>query len=551
MCAMKPISITHARLIEDWVVGVLRQYMQVVDRPVSLPIPILDIGERLFALRCDVEDLKGRLANALGVLIPQKRWIILNRRQHPSRLAFTLAHELAHWLIDGQEPPQGDHGLEFITGLRSDDNYIRDRRANYVAAALLMPRQILLDEVCRLTRIGRAEVSELSKIFGVSHQAMKLRLSELGCTLGDWGIRLPLSDIGNYLERIEYQRRSANANIRRSQTVLVKADYSFIDYTLYRKLSSLKRNRHSLYALFTGQNTDIVEVLLDLDCVDGFAVLGDALAQDLKKQHSDDSYRDVIVHTLERGKWLDRLLADDAIATYGNRADACVVYLRSDGQFSSRQQTLLDASKYIVPAIRLNHRQDARRFIRSAKEAGKRVVVATGCFDLITISHVRFLRRAKAAGDVLVVGLEDDIRVRAFKGPLRPVNTISQRVELMNAFDFVDFVFVISGSPRLEIKPFYTRLHKTLKADILAVTEYDPYLQDRRDEIETAGGELVVVSRYEGASSTSLIRRFLAETEISDLLIAPKHRPVGYVAGNVAQNQTHWRQLKLPLGGSG
>ncbi len=69
--------------------------------------------------------------------------------------------------------------------------------------------------------------------------------------------------------------------------------------------------------------------------------------------------------------------------------------------------------------IKLRYWQDAKLFIEKAKKDGKRVVVVTGCFDILHIGHIRFLNQAKAAGDVLVVGIEDDNRVRAFKGASR------------------------------------------------------------------------------------------------------------------------------------
>jgi cytidyltransferase-like protein len=542
----KAINITHERLIESWVADILRQYERATKRPVPLPIPILDIAERLFALRCDVENLGGRLVGASGALIPRKRWMILNRHQCSGRLAFTLAHELAHWLIDGQELQQGTHGLEHITGLRSSNARIREKRAQHVAGSLLMPKYIMLNEIRRLQMAGGATLSDLSDTFGVSHRAMVVRLEELGCTVINSGIRLPPYD-DNDCEKINYQRRSGDTDKDRSSVILVHADFSVIDHDLYRKLLSIKGGGRSLFVIATDHNIDSVEALLELDCVDGFATIGDVLAGKLEKQSFDDSLKAFRFSSLETGRWYEEIQREWSSIVSKNRVDAWVLFPRDDSTLAAKQRSFLDSNRYIVSSRRLHYRKDAARFIWSVKETGKCVVVVTGCFDLITAAHVRFLKRAKAAGDVLVVGLEDDTRIRAFKSPLRPVNALSQRVELMEAFDFVDFVFVISGSPKWEIKPFYTRLHKTLKADILAVTEGDPHLQDRRAEIEAAGGKLVVVSRLEDGSSTSLIRRFLAETEFSDLLVAPKDNLRGYVAENVTNNQTRWHQLRLPL----
>ena len=142
-----------------------------------------------------------------------------------------------------------------------------------------------------------------------------------------------------------------------------------------------------------------------------------------------------------------------------------------------------------------------------------------------------------------MIGLEDDIRIRYFKGHLRPVNTVAQRVEVIEALEFVDFTFVISGSPRFEVKSFYSRLHKFLKADILAVSEGDPAFMDRKEEIEVGGGQILIVSRIEEGSTTSLLRRILDKTELSGMVMVSKKTLKEYIY----EEEVSWRQLPLPL----
>jgi rfaE bifunctional protein nucleotidyltransferase chain/domain len=70
-----------------------------------------------------------------------------------------------------------------------------------------------------------------------------------------------------------------------------------------------------------------------------------------------------------------------------------------------------------------------------------RVVVWTnGCFDLLHVGHVRNLRAARALGDALVVGVNDDAAVRRLKGPTRPILPASERAELLAALECVDAV---------------------------------------------------------------------------------------------------------------
>jgi len=206
----------------------------------------------------------------------------------------------------------------------------------------------------------------------------------------------------------------------------------------------------------------------------------------------------------------------------------------------------LDIDSYILPAEPLKYRRDARAFVANAKAHGKpRVVIVTGCFDRLTREHVRFLKLASQAGDLLVVGIEDDTRVRAFKGGFRPVNTVSERVEVISALKFVDFAFVISGSPTLRLKPFYSRLLEAIAADILAITEDDPHLDDRRGEIEAAGGKLLVIPRLGEGSSTSLLASVLARTDHSDLMLVSTKQ----LSAQKPEHNNNWHQLRLAIDG--
>lgn len=87
--------------------------------------------------------------------------------------------------------------------------------------------------------------------------------------------------------------------------------------------------------------------------------------------------------------------------------------------------------------------QRSLEFVRS-ELAGRtgRVVLATGCFDIIHVGHVHFLEQAREQGDVLVVGVNSDESVRELKGPTRPVVGEADRASLVAALRYVDHVFV-------------------------------------------------------------------------------------------------------------
>jgi rfaE bifunctional protein nucleotidyltransferase chain/domain len=91
---------------------------------------------------------------------------------------------------------------------------------------------------------------------------------------------------------------------------------------------------------------------------------------------------------------------------------------------------------------------DLDELVRIAKElraAGKKIVATNGCFDLLHVGHVRYLRAARALGDILAVGLNGDRSVRELKGAGRPINNERDRAEVLAALEGVDLVTIFSG----------------------------------------------------------------------------------------------------------
>lgn len=77
--------------------------------------------------------------------------------------------------------------------------------------------------------------------------------------------------------------------------------------------------------------------------------------------------------------------------------------------------------------------------------SGRRLVLTNGCFDLLHVGHVRYLQAARGLGDSLLVAVNGDASVRALKGPTRPVNTETDRAEVLAALECVDYVTVFES----------------------------------------------------------------------------------------------------------
>jgi rfaE bifunctional protein nucleotidyltransferase chain/domain len=80
------------------------------------------------------------------------------------------------------------------------------------------------------------------------------------------------------------------------------------------------------------------------------------------------------------------------------------------------------------------------KILQAEKRKGKRIVLANGCFDLIHVGHVRYLKEAKKQGDILVVALNSDSSVSRLKGKGRPILKEDERAEILASFYFVNYL---------------------------------------------------------------------------------------------------------------
>jgi rfaE bifunctional protein nucleotidyltransferase chain/domain len=97
-----------------------------------------------------------------------------------------------------------------------------------------------------------------------------------------------------------------------------------------------------------------------------------------------------------------------------------------------------------MKASKLISRPRLAIIIAKLKKQGKKVVFANGCFDLLHVGHIRFLRGARAKGDVLVIGLNSDASVRKLKGRGRPLVNQRERAETLSAFEFIDYIVIFN-----------------------------------------------------------------------------------------------------------
>jgi rfaE bifunctional protein nucleotidyltransferase chain/domain len=138
-------------------------------------------------------------------------------------------------------------------------------------------------------------------------------------------------------------------------------------------------------------------------------------------------------------------------------------------------------------------------------DAGLRVVLTNGCFDLLHVGHVRYLAAARALGDVLVVALNDDASVTALKGAGRPLQPLADRAAILAALRSVDAVVPFSALTAVAVAV-------SVRPDIYTKGgDYDDL--DRRppeaDVVEAAGGTVVFLPFVAGRSTSELAQRLI------------------------------------------
>ena len=132
---------------------------------------------------------------------------------------------------------------------------------------------------------------------------------------------------------------------------------------------------------------------------------------------------------------------------------------------------------------------------------GRRLVFTNGVFDILHAGHVTYLQQARALGDMLVVGVNSDDSVRRLnKGPNRPVNTVADRILVLEALKCVDGAIEFGEDTPVEII-------RRLRPDIhVKGGDYDPEAMPETPVVRSYGGEVRIIPLLPGRSTTRVLR---------------------------------------------
>ena len=154
--------------------------------------------------------------------------------------------------------------------------------------------------------------------------------------------------------------------------------------------------------------------------------------------------------------------------------------------------------KSTEPAIGLGV-EEVFRIVEPLRKTGKTLVTTNGCFDLLHMGHVTYLRDAALLGDIFVVGINSDRSVAQLKGPSRPICTERDRAGVISSLKPVDYVFIFDESDPCDFLA-------VLRPDVhVKGGDYTPDKLPETEVVERFGGRVAIVPFTEGYSTTRII----------------------------------------------
>jgi rfaE bifunctional protein nucleotidyltransferase chain/domain len=156
-----------------------------------------------------------------------------------------------------------------------------------------------------------------------------------------------------------------------------------------------------------------------------------------------------------------------------------------------------------MPNTKILTREALQRRAAEWRGAGESLTLANGCFDLLHVGHVRYLRAAKALGGRLIVAVNSDESVRALKGDGRPLMPAEERAEILSALEDVDAVIIF---PERDVRAIIREIHPNVQAK---GTDYTAETVPERDVLAEYGGRVEIVGDPKDHSASEIIRTCL------------------------------------------
>ncbi len=145
------------------------------------------------------------------------------------------------------------------------------------------------------------------------------------------------------------------------------------------------------------------------------------------------------------------------------------------------------------------------KIIQEHKKGGQKIVLANGCFDLIHVGHIRYLKESRKKGDILVLALNSDSSIRKLKGEGRPILNQIERAEIASSFYFVDYITFFD-------EPNVDKVLLALEPDIHAKgSDYTEETVPEKETVKGYGGTIAITGGPKIKSTSELIKEIASK----------------------------------------
>ena len=145
--------------------------------------------------------------------------------------------------------------------------------------------------------------------------------------------------------------------------------------------------------------------------------------------------------------------------------------------------------------------------VKSIKQTNAKIILTSGCYDIIHIGHLNHLREAKSLGDILIVCLSSDEQIKLLKGDRRPVNNYKDRINLFKTISYVDYV-VLYNEENIEQETTLDNIIKIIDPDCW--TKGDDYTKEQIYEKHPSLKKIILIDNVRDKSTTSIIEKILS-----------------------------------------
>ena len=137
----------------------------------------------------------------------------------------------------------------------------------------------------------------------------------------------------------------------------------------------------------------------------------------------------------------------------------------------------------------------------SYRRTGHKIVFTNGCFDILHAGHVSYLNRAKALGNILIIGVNSDNSIRRIKGANRPINPLEDRIQVLGGLGCVDYLITFDEDTPID-------LIRLVQPDVYVKgADYTKETLPEAPVVEQYGGIVELLPFVENRSTTRIIER--------------------------------------------